>query len=70
MEFFYNFLKSLPVLQASGHPVFIERFATVFIPPLFGIPIPSLIDERIEAVDHVFEMRFAGNTRCVKVFED
>jgi len=34
---FYNFLESLPVLQASGRPVFIERFATIFIPPLFGM---------------------------------
>ena len=34
---FNDFLESLLVLQASGHPVFIVRFATIFIPPLFGM---------------------------------
>ena len=34
---FNDFLEFLPVLKTSCHSVYIEEFATLFVPPLFGM---------------------------------
>ena len=34
---FNDFFEFLPVLKTSCHPVYVEGFATLFVPLLFGV---------------------------------